>query len=229
MSQLALNSAPPSALAPTSRPYDHVIDALRALSRNARLQYTLSVGDLLLREFWDNDIFEYSNRQKETGSGFESMLKERADDLEDLQLPAATLRRHIRATIVWRQLPNSSREQLDLPVLNALTEVPDTTQRARFAMQAAQEQLRGKEMKARIGTWQQSMRRGERRGPKPSPQAVKEVRQALTGTTKVKPAEVVAASAQLDARGREALVKQLQETQAWVAEVLGKLVAQQPV
>jgi hypothetical protein len=130
----------PAANRPAPAQWQDVLGELDRLGRSHLLAYSLACGELLLRHFWNGDALAYSSKDRTKQQSFASFTIECADLLAELGLTADQLRRCIRAHLVWRGLPPTTRQQLQLAHLGELARCPDPTARARLALAAVEEQ-----------------------------------------------------------------------------------------
>jgi hypothetical protein len=130
----------PAANPVASGQWQDLLGELDRLGRSHLLAYSLACGELLLRHFWNGDAVAYTSKDRTKQQSFASFTIECADLLAELGLSADQLRRCIRAHLVWRGLPATTRQRLQLAHLGELARCPDPTARARLALLAADEQ-----------------------------------------------------------------------------------------
>lgn len=202
---------------------DRVIDGLRRLSRGALLQYALQVGSLLLDSFWAGDPSNYRDKQKAAGTGFGALLSQRSLELKDLQLSASTLRNYVRATIVWRQLPLTAREHLDLADLRALALLKNPEVRAAIALEVAEADLCTRDLESKVAHARRQLRKGAVRGRKPVPPPIKCVRQLCRDAAKTDPGKFSDEMARLPAQMRADLRTSVQQAQQRLEQLLNSI------
>lgn len=169
-------TAPMNTPAPLLTRNSHTIAHLRALARGAMLQHYLKIGDYLLDQYFDGDAQLYGDNRRNKEVGFDALLADHMQDLDDMGLKATVLRNCIRAFIVWRGLAEDVRKDLDFSDLYALAPVANLTERAKLAQDAVQGAWNNRQVMQAVQAHHQAERRGKKKLGRPTqPMTVKHV------------------------------------------------------
>lgn len=204
---------------------DTAIERLRALSRQALLDYALAVADFVLRHFFAGDWTRYRDRTAHGHTSLRSLCREREAEMAAMGLSLTTLRRYLAAWDRYRRLPEVCQRQQTVASLELLGKVADPITRERLALRAAQEQWPAARLRAEVQAMASALARYQpKRGrPKlaPAERALRQAVRSVRASTTVR-AEASAALATLPARRRAALRA---EVASALAELQGWLVA----
>ena len=113
---------------------------------------------MILDDFFDGSAEAYRSHDGTRPARFRLFLAARREQLEEIGLGEATLRRCVLARIVVDSLPRSLTERLRVGHLTELAKVPDPATRAVLALASAENgwtatQLRDAALAARAGRW----------------------------------------------------------------------------
>ena len=155
---------------------DATLVRLRNLARGSILKHYLKVGEYLLDTYFENDAQLYSDKRRNKEAGFDALLTDHRDDLADMGLQPGVLRNCIRAFIVWRALPETTRAGLDFTHLHGLAPIGDLGTRNKLAQQAVDANWTKREVQGAVLKVQVEQRRGKKKLGRPkSPAAIKQV------------------------------------------------------
>lgn len=172
---LARSQASTTVLAPalTDAELDRAIAHLRTLNRQAFLQYVISVGNYLVKEFFGGDFSAVHDQNPNKQRSFVELLSRRTAELKEIDLSANTLRRYMAATEVWHGLPQHVRNRLGVEVMQRLAVIPNGPDREKLAHDAAEMQWTREQAAAAVRDYKAAKVHGKRRGPKVKPDVLK--------------------------------------------------------
>lgn len=140
---------------------------LHNLTRGAALNHALHVGEYLLQHYFANDVAALSSRNHNKLNSFEELLRTHKDELAEMGLSGQVLRNNVRAFVVFRALPETTRVHLDFTDLVALAPVKDEQKRGQLALEAAEAGWTSRQVKAKAQ--ELGKRKGKKPGPTPKP------------------------------------------------------------
>lgn len=155
---------------PDDSPQRRFLTIADDLHRAHFIAWAIALGEAAIDTLYDGELGRYYDRSSGKDDAFELLLAEHADELAELHLSGAALRRYIVAWATWRQLPAALRTGLGVVKLNTLATLPATSERVRFARLAAEEELTAEQLDAAVAAFRAQeglvvQARGRRRKP----------------------------------------------------------------
>ncbi len=138
------------AVAPLDSPAQILLERLRNLHRQVFLAWSLAVGRTVVDVLYDGSLERYHDPSRSKDDPLGRLLVDHHAELTELSLSEASIRRYVRAYEVHRLLPRDTAERLLLMHLLALAPLPAPGERARLALQAAQDGWSAEELAARV-------------------------------------------------------------------------------
>lgn len=120
-------------------PFEDILDAIEAITRQHALTFRLSLGRLMLDAFFAGDPRAYTQRGGAHERRFRHFFSHHADDLARYGIGEQTARHCIRGWLVLQQLPPALQKSLFFTQIVELARLPDPFARAELAAAAVRD------------------------------------------------------------------------------------------